>query len=533
MEQSLLTSSLQNISFGIVLQIIVRVITFLSNACVLRYISPDALGLMNVRLLLLESTILFVSREAFRKSTLDDVRNHNWPLVINLIWITLPISVLISVVLGHVWLDMLEAPPPHLQSQYVTGVWVMALSCIIESTCEAPLLVANAFLFNKLKVALNLLHIGLRTLVFLPLVLCSPSNSVHAFSAAQAVGTLTLVLGYYGYFYHYLRTPHKGFPFKSIRDFLPRFDLQQWIHRPLAWLTWSLFKTMAVKQLLTEGERYVMTISGVLSLTQQGVYETVNNLGTLPARLLFRPIEESCYFYFAQLFRRGEQVSKLNKDHMEEASKLLFYAMRCTVVFGLTVMAFGFSYSRLLLFLYGGESLATDTGTVLLRAHCTVILFLAINGITEAFGQSAMSKEQLSWYNYSMVLLSVAFLVISWALTYLLGGLGFILANCCNMATRICCSLKFMYELYDGSKWQPLKGLLPGPLIVTALAVSFLITNFSESLYFDENKLVHLMIGACCGLFSVAVFFYEEKELFKIICAKLGIDKRFAHEKDD
>ncbi|CAB3383960.1 Hypothetical predicted protein [Cloeon dipterum] len=397
MEQSLLTSSLQNISFGIVLQITVRIITFLSNACVLRYISPDALGLMNVRLLLLESTILFVSREAFRKSTLDNVRNHNWPLVINLIWVTFPMSIIISLLLSYVWLDLLEAPPPQLQSQYVVGVWIMSLSCIIESTCEAPLLVANAFLFNKLKVALNLLHIGVRTLVFLPLVLSNPSSAVHAFSAAQMVGTIAIVLGYYGYFHHHVKTPKKDFPFKTLRDFLPRLDLQEWVHRPLAWLTWSLFKTMAVKQLLTEGERYVMTITGVLSLTQQGVYEIVNNLGTLPARLLFRPIEESCYFYFAQLYRRGERVTDLNKEHMEEASKLLYYAMRCTMVFGLTVMAFGFSYSRLLLFLYGGETLATDTGTVLLRAHCTAILFLAINGITEAFGQSAMSKEQLSW----------------------------------------------------------------------------------------------------------------------------------------
>jgi oligosaccharide translocation protein RFT1 len=117
-----------------------------------RYISPDALGLMNVRLLLLESTILFMSREAFRKSTMDNVRAHNWPLVINLIWITLPLSIVISTVLGYVWLELLEAPPPHLDSQYRVGVWMMAASCILEATCEAPILVANAFLFSKLKV---------------------------------------------------------------------------------------------------------------------------------------------------------------------------------------------------------------------------------------------------------------------------------------------------------------------------------------------------------------------------------------------
>jgi len=214
---------------------------------------------------------------------------------------------------------------------------------------------------------------------------------------------------------------------------------------------------------------------------------------------------------------------------MEEASNLLFYAMRCTVIFGLTVMTFGYSYSRLLLFLYGGETLATSVGTMLLRAHCTAILFLAVNGITEAFGQSAMSKEQLTWYNYAMVLLSIAFLGISWGLTYLLGGLGFILANCCNMATRICYSLRFMHGMYQGSQWQPLKGLMPGPFIITALAVAFIVTHFSEGFYYENDKLIHLGIGGFSGLACVAVFLFEEKELFDVIKQKLGFCQKEIH----
>lgn len=36
-----------------------------------------------------------------------------------------------------------------------------------------------------------------------------------------------------------------------------------------------------------------------------------------------------------------------------------------------------------------------------------------------------------------MAILSVSFLVVSWLLTKALGGAGFIVANCCNMAARI------------------------------------------------------------------------------------------------
>lgn len=66
-------------------------------------------------------------------------------------------------------------------------------------------------------------------------------------------------------------------------------------------------------QLLTEGERYVMTLLNVLTFAEQGVFDIVNNLGSLAARFLFRPIEESSYFYFSQLIHRDQEISEQNK----------------------------------------------------------------------------------------------------------------------------------------------------------------------------------------------------------------------------
>lgn len=66
-------------------------------------------------------------------------------------------------------------------------------------------------------------------------------------------------------------------------------------------------------QILTEGERYVMTLVNVLSFSEQGIFDVVNNLGSLAARFLFRPIEESAFFYFSQLIHRDEDIRKQNK----------------------------------------------------------------------------------------------------------------------------------------------------------------------------------------------------------------------------
>ena len=69
--------------------------------------------------------------------------------------------------------------------------------------------------------------------------------------------------------------------------------------------------------MLTEGERYVMTIFSVMTFQEQGVYDVVNNLGSLAARFLFRPIEDSSYFYFSQMVRRDAPISRQDEVNLE------------------------------------------------------------------------------------------------------------------------------------------------------------------------------------------------------------------------
>jgi len=69
-------------------QVMFRFVTFGLHAFVLRHVTQSVVGVMNVRLLLLESTVLFLSREAFRRACLTMTTEHNWAQVINLLWMT-------------------------------------------------------------------------------------------------------------------------------------------------------------------------------------------------------------------------------------------------------------------------------------------------------------------------------------------------------------------------------------------------------------------------------------------------------------
>jgi hypothetical protein len=52
-------------------------------------------------------------------------------------------------------------------------------------------------------------------------------------------------------------------------------------------------------------------------------------------------------------------------------------------------------YSQFLLNIYNGSNLSDGLGPTLLHLYCIYLLFLALNGITEAFSQATMSIKQL------------------------------------------------------------------------------------------------------------------------------------------
>ena len=56
-----------------------------------------------------------------------------------------------------------------------------------------------------------------------------------------------------------------------------------------------------------------MSMSPVLNFSEQATYDVVNNLGSLAARFIFRPIEESSYFYFTQTIARDVPLQEQDK----------------------------------------------------------------------------------------------------------------------------------------------------------------------------------------------------------------------------
>ncbi len=116
-----------------------------------------------------------------------------------------------------------------------------------------------------------------------------------------------------------------------------------------------------------------MTVFAVLSFAEQGVYDVVNNLGSMAARFIFLPIEESSYFYFAQMLNRQVPIEQQPRKEIEQVAAVLFKLLRALSLLGAIIVVFGFSYSHLLLRLYGGATLTDGPGPLLMRTHCVAV----------------------------------------------------------------------------------------------------------------------------------------------------------------
>lgn len=292
-------------------------------------------------------------------------------------------------------------------------------------------------------------------------------------------------------------------------------------------LVLSFAKQGVLKQVLTEGEKYVMSVSPVLTFSEQATYDVVNNMGSLAARFIFRPIEDSSYFYFTQTIARDSALAEQKREMVQEASDVLAYVMKTVTSIGLLAFVFAQSYSGTVLLLYGGADFVEGgLPEQLLRWHSLAIVLLAPNGITEGYMFATNTSKQIDTYNYYMAFFSVTFLLLSYQLTNWFGPVGFILANCCNMSFRISYSVFYITKHFRSIGMNPLQKSLPGPMYLSVLIVSGVVCKVSEAYFSGRSIVCHLLVGALCTGLSVGTWSFENRDLLRTGLARYRTRKQ-------
>lgn len=256
-------------------------------------------------------------------------------------------------------------------------------------------------------------------------------------------------------------------------------------------------------------------------------------MGSLAARFVFRPIEDSCYFYYTQTIARDVPVKEQPQNKIAEATHVLSQVCRTVTSIGLLGLVFGQSYAGTILLLYGGqEFVAGGLPEQLLRWHCVAIILLAINGVTEGYIFATKTSQQIDSYNYYMAIFSITFLLLSYVLTNVFGPVGFIFANIFNMGLRICYSVNYIHNQYKETSFRPLRGLLPaGVVFPSTLFVVGIICKFSEYRILPHSILYHILVGMVCVAVALLAWCRENQSLVQFGLTKFRKSENKSDEK--
>lgn len=478
---SLLTKSTKGATYLILLQIGSRALTFIVNQILLRFLSPELLGI-STQLELYSVTVLFFARESLRvalqrqddkdEAVVLEAAKKDRPLqgithpqkqdrklqeVVNISFIAIGLGLPLAFIFAALYLrnaDPLVLGVPTVQQ----SLKLYAFAAVLELLSEPCFAVAQQQLFYGIRASAESLATLARCLLTCGLVVWSSKTNI-------ALGALPFAVGQIGYalVLNVVYLVRIG-PFKAhspysifIRPILPPSPSLLWGRFPLQRLNLALniYAQSIFKHILTTGDS--LLVAAFTSLESQGAYALASNYGGLVARMIFQPIEESSRSLFGRLLPQttttkasetvgAELRSPDDKKHVDEAAMYLRNLLRFYSLVSSVIVTIGPSFSPLLLRFVAGIRWSDSEAPFVLAAYCYYIPLLAINGILEAFVSAAATPAQLRVQSAWMIAFSAAFAAAGFLVLKVgdQGARGLVLANAVNMTCRIIWSWQFV-----------------------------------------------------------------------------------------
>ena len=193
--KSLLSASAESAKFLILLQVSSRVLTFIVNQVLLRYLSPELLG-VSVQLELFMTTILYFSRDSIRTALQRQTTRTQTQAVINLSLLALPLGVFFAGGLSLFYTRSFASPETAEQPFFLESIGLYALATILELAAEPWFALAQLRLRYKLRAGAESAAATVRCILTCGVTLAAARGWVEI---GGGVGPLPFAVGQLGY----------------------------------------------------------------------------------------------------------------------------------------------------------------------------------------------------------------------------------------------------------------------------------------------------------------------------------------------
>ncbi|KAI1360678.1 Rft-1-domain-containing protein [Xylaria arbuscula] len=558
-------SAVRGASLLIILQIASRAVTFLANQLLLRFLTAQLLG-VSAQLEVYYLSVLFFARESLRVAVQRqgtqpaEIRHGNHPgqqdqhseskgqgadatdsqSVVNIAYLSLALGLPSSLGLGWAYLhyvDPATASTPYLD----TALRIYGAAALIELLSEPAFVVLQHRLRFGPRAAAESTATFLRCAVTFGAANWGRRHSLDLGVMPFALGQLAYGIGLLAVYLWYgaVLARFEGFslfPCRVSQNMATRPTTGQssthdryilgYFFTPTLQLASSLMSQSLVKHILTQGDTFLVSI---LSNPQsQGVYALANNYGSLLARLVFQPIEESSRNYFSKLLSSSISATEQKtrdttpaRTQVHKARTDLQALLKFYVLLSVAVVSIGPYAAPLLVQIIAGPRWSGSGAGAVLSIYCMYIPLLAVNGVSEAFVSSVATKSEVHRQSLWMGAFSCTFAIAGFVSLRVLdlGAAGLVYANAINMICRILWSGAFISQYFRRNgvefRWN---GLIPSGTAFYVLGTALLWGTLSRAGISVGNVSSHvfkdlLMVGAFAVPY-VCVIVYAERHYF-------------------
>lgn len=526
-------SAIHQIKYLLLNQLFTRFITFSLNLLVARQVGPSLYGYATIQLHLPYTIVLYLCREGLRRGGMRytgkyTLNNHNdntskqqyeTQNIVNITWL----SIMCCIPLIYITLQLFHSTPDELlhcnnvyDIDYTHVIQLYTFSALIELLSEPMYILAQRNIQVQLRVYIDSISVTIRCIVIY--IMVQYNYGIYSFVCAQLLYSTCITLLY---LINYLRNN------SSIRQLIPNRLITTQLspnHQPNHYIDHELyelcrnFTVQSVEKLiLTEGEKMILVHYNT-NLNDHGIYSLVSNIGSLVARFVFQPLEESSYSEFSIL------CNHQNMNYIQ-ASNVLSLLLKFVILVSCTLLCVGPQYSYLFFdILYGvqwSHTLAPST----LNHYFIYIFVISLNGLTESFVFATISAQQLIRYNIYLFVFSTIY-IISCIILVQFGVIGLILANCINMSCRIVYSALYINSTvkqhtstqHTYTMWY---NLLPSQPMLVMLMVTYVLTT--SSYYYNHigvditfkshpiNCIIHIMIGGLSTVLLLITMYKSDR----------------------